>query len=223
MPVAPNWRGMKTLLFFDLEGTLINTDGCLVEAFKAACASFGLVTGHFTHADVSEESVARAMSSQMHLDLLLRSLYGHTVFAPEEFEEEFFRFYTKAKVSSPLIRGAREAILFCHGKMPLYVVSAAYHEEVQEVLEQQGLLKYFTAVFGSPPNKVQLIRTVLAKYNNEPVQSVLIGDTNSDFQVAEAVGAQFYGVGDPQIQLLAGAGHHDLSQFQTWLETKLLV
>lgn len=73
-----------------------------------------------------------------------------------------------------------------------YVLSALKEELLIEVLERYGIIHYFTGVCGSnniyADGKVARGQQMLADFQIEPTNTLMIGDTLHDAEVAEALG-----------------------------------
>ena len=116
----------------------------------------------------------------------------------------------------PLVDGAEEVLQRWHNVLPLYVCSGTPQEELRGILHARGLAQYFKAVYGTPPNKANLLRRIVAESALPPEAVLMVGDASTDWYAAQSVGTQFYGVG----QELAGGDYPwstDLCALNAWL------
>ena len=67
-----------------------------------------------------------------------------------------------------------------HGRVPMYVCSGTPQEELQSVLEQRGLARYFTGICGTPPAKAELLKGIVRKERIDPADAVMVGDATTD-------------------------------------------
>ena len=101
-----------------------------------------------------------------------------------------------------------------HGRVPMYVCSGTPQEELQSVLEQRGLARYFTGICGTPPAKAELLKGIVRKERIDPADAVMVGDATTDSDAAEAAENLFYGRGLPQArtQPLAGRARRGMNK-----------
>lgn len=92
----------------------------------------------------------------------------------------------------PEVTGVR-AVLEAHEHLPKYVVSAAPHEELQELAWARDLARYFRDVLGSPPGKAELLGWILQQEGVSPGDAIIFGDRLSDLHAAEDAGVYFVG------------------------------
>ncbi|WP_018875692.1 HAD family hydrolase [Thioalkalivibrio sp. ALE31] len=92
----------------------------------------------------------------------------------------------------PEVPGVR-AFLEAHEHLPKYVVSAAPHEELQELARDRDLIRYFRGVLGAPPGKAELLGWILEQEGVTPSATTMFGDKLADLRAAEEVGVHFVG------------------------------
>lgn len=93
---------------------------------------------------------------------------------------------------APFVPGA-EAALAALGalRLPMFVASGTPHDELQLIVERRGLGPAFREVHGTPREKPEILRDLLARLGLTPDQLLFIGDGMSDYQAARAVGTEF--------------------------------
>ena len=96
---------------------------------------------------------------------------------------------------SPLVPGAMETLESLHGKLPMYVASGTPNDELLQVLDVRNLLRFFKGVYGTPPNKTELLRRIIEKEGIAPKNTLMVGDSSTDLDAAQSCEAQFFGVG----------------------------
>ena len=96
-------------------------------------------------------------------------------------------------------------------------VLGAPQEELQSVLEQRGLARYFTGICGTPPAKAELLKGIVRKERIDPADAVMVGDATTDSDAAEAAETLFYGRG-PFFENTAYPHGSDLTGLNRWLE-----
>ncbi|WP_120955857.1 HAD family hydrolase [Helicobacter mehlei] len=87
-------------------------------------------------------------------------------------------------------------------KYTFHIASAALHSELQILCEFLGLKPYFKSIEGSPPQKAKILANLVATYHYKPYEMLLIGDSRSDYESAQANQIPFLGYNNPTLQAL---------------------
>lgn len=66
-----------------------------------------------------------------------------------------------------------------------FLITATPQKEVEEILKELKIDSYFKEVIGSPINKKEALQKLLIKYNINISNSIMIGDSNSDYEAAK--------------------------------------
>lgn len=127
-------------------------------------------------------------------------------FARESYEElaaEYLAEYPEESLRCPLAEGAEEALeAFCQAGLSQNILSAAETGCLTRQLEHLGLVGRFDRVLaldnGYGGGKIELGRRWLSECGTDPGQTVLIGDTDHDWETARALGCRC---------ILTAAGH----------------
>ena len=134
----------------------------------------------------------------------------------EQWSQDFRQMTIEKLLDCPLTPGALETLKSWRGRLPLYVASGSTEDDLRLVLERRGLAEYFAGIYGYPPSKEEILRKILALEDVGPEKALMVGDSSTDLEAAEAVGLDFYGRGDFQ-----GSGwpsHGDLTRLNEFLE-----
>lgn len=85
----------------------------------------------------------------------------------------------------------------------MFIVSGSDQTELRYLVGEFDLTKYFKGIYGSPKNKIDLVREILDLNNFRPEQSVLIGDSINDFDAASNNNISFVGYNNIEIERLS--------------------
>jgi len=91
----------------------------------------------------------------------------------------------------PLFSGMREVLAALKDqKYELYIISSNSTANVQRFINENGLLPYFTKVYGGAAlfDKAKLIKKVLKEQKLDPISAVYVGDEVRDILAAKQVG-----------------------------------
>jgi phosphoglycolate phosphatase-like HAD superfamily hydrolase len=204
-------------IIFDCDGVILESVPVKTRAFARIAEPFGpdavdrLVMHHKAHGGVSRYKK---------FEWLYRDVLGREI-TREELEELGRRFAEIAfeeVCRCDLVPGVEDVLKRRQGRTPMYVCSGAPHEELNAILHIRELDQYFAGIYGSPPAKVELLRDIIERAGVEPATAVMVGDSVTDLDAAEAVGTLFYGCGS---ELRGGSfpWGEDLTGLNAWLES----
>lgn len=141
----------------------------------------------------------------------VKTYYTHLgfTFETEPFEipaEEFIQHYNKGLKKVPLFNDALPLLEFFHKKgMHQYIVSAMQHNALHESVASHNILHYFSRVQGIEDNlahgKTAIAMALMNDVKIIPKQTLLIGDTLHDVEVAREIGVK-------NILIARGHQHH---------------
>jgi phosphoglycolate phosphatase-like HAD superfamily hydrolase len=204
-------------IVFDCDGVILESVPVKTRAFARLAEPFGpeavdrLVMYHAVHGGVSRYKK---------FEWLYREVLGREITREElaELGSRYADIAFEEVCRCDLVPGAESVLERWAGRVPLYVCSGAPHEELNEIFFRRGLDRYFAGIHGSPPAKTELLRGIIAQAGVEPATAVMVGDSVTDLDAAEAVGTLFYGRGG---ELAGGAfpWAEDLTGLNEWLES----
>jgi phosphoglycolate phosphatase len=178
------WK-TKRHVVFDWNGTLIDDLSLAVEAVNECCR-------HFAVSPISREQYRE------NFRFPIREFYAAIGFDLEtvafaQIVRRYLTVFDRRVVDCPLHDGV-EALLEemrTSGKT-LSILSASHEAILRDTLDKKGLLQYFTHVIGlkdeHAAGKVEQGLSLQASLNLSPDETIYIGDTTHDADVARAVG-----------------------------------
>ena len=203
------------LILFDCDGTLVDSQHNIIEAMRRAFADVNLpfpgeaatraIIGLSLHAAV------QALAPDASPDVLRR--------LEEAYKDNFFRLRHEPDFHEPLFPGVREALdaLAARDDVLLGIATGKSRRGLEVLLEREGLRHHFITLqtaddAPSKPHPGMVLRA-LEDTGAEARNTVLVGDTRYDMQMARNAGAWALGVGwgyHPPEQLRQ-AGAHDIT------------
>jgi len=203
-------------IIFDCDGVILESVSVKTRAFARLAEPFGaeavdrLVMYHTAHGGVSRYKK---------FEWLYREVLGREITQEElaDLGRRFAEIAFEEVCRCDLVPGIEEVLRSRHGRTPMYVCSGAPQEELRTVLQRRGLDRYFAGIYGSPPAKTELLREIIRLAGVDPASAVMVGDSVTDLDAAEAVGTRFYGRG---AELRGGdfPWGEDLAGLNAWLE-----
>lgn len=185
---------MKTLLIFDLDGTLINSADIILAAQVETFAAFGIAMPERERAlSIVGLSLAEAFETLLGRDAPIPALCDH-------YKLSFNRIRTGGLVEEPLFAGASERVVHYagDGDAALAIATGKTRRGVDYVIDKHG----WHGMFGSiqtaddAPSKPHpaMIRQACAETGFAEGQAIMIGDSSFDMAMARAAGARAIGV-----------------------------
>jgi phosphoglycolate phosphatase-like HAD superfamily hydrolase len=179
-------------ILFDFDGTLVESLDVKIVAFASLYRRYGedieraAVQHYRAHSGVSRLKRIRHCHEQ---------ILGETPSDAEisELGDTFGTMVEDKVVASQWVPGAREFLDAHVGVLPLFIASATPQEELERIVEKRGMGRYFEAVFGSPPDKTEIIRAIIGTHRLEPAGVIMIGDGRADYDAAVANEVRFVG------------------------------
>lgn len=92
-----------------------------------------------------------------------------------------------------LIADTLEFIRDYHKKYNMHIVSGSDQKELRYLCHKLKIDHFFKSIHGSPTPKITLVKNILAKYNYDPDDVALIGDSINDFDAADRNSIRFFG------------------------------
>lgn len=189
---------MKRFWFFDLDGTLADTDADIRLAWKAAIADMGLSCPGFDERFVAGppiEEMARSLFPGVCTDALVLGL-----------REAFGRRYDESGFPStreyPGVVDRVRAIRADGARV--FIVTNKRYAGAKAMAAKFGWTDLFEGLYAGDMHKddpaigkmrkPELLARVMREVGAEPGQSALVGDTRSDFEAARANGVESVGV-----------------------------
>lgn len=206
--------GPTKLVIFDCDGTLVDSQHMIVAAMTDAFASQGLVAP-------ARENVVGVVG--LSLDWAIARL------VPEEsdpalidrlseaYKEAFRARRLGPDHAEPLYGGVREALdrLAARGDVSLGIATGKSRRGLDAVLEREGIAHHFHTIqtADTHPSKPHpsMIFAAMSEAVADPVDTVMIGDTTFDIEMALGAGTSSIGVAwgyHPADALRAAGAHH---------------
>lgn len=214
------------LVIFDCDGTLVDSQHMIVAAMSDAFVSEGLAAPAREHV-VSvvglslDYAVARLVPDGRDLALVDR--------LSEAYKEAFRARRLGPDHAEPLYDGVREALerLALREDVVLGIATGKSRRGLDAVLEREGIARHFHTIQTADlhPSKPHpsMIFAAMSETDAAPADTVMIGDTTFDIEMAHGAGASSIGVawGYHPADALRAAGAHQITADCAELERAL--
>jgi HAD superfamily hydrolase (TIGR01509 family) len=146
-----------------------------------------------THMDIFRSFNAKEISfEEFKKEWMAPYMKFYNKFLPEVTREQQEEGYKKAIVKfdqNKPYEGIPELLKkLSDKKIKMFIVSSDYPETLFGQIKDFGLNDFFTEVFHSLHEKKEASKTIIDKYNLNPENTIIIGDTNHEIEVGKEVG-----------------------------------
>ena len=180
---------------------VFDCDGVILDSVDVKTRAFGQIVeehGPEAVARMNEYHLANGGISRFKkFEWFYREVLGRQITQNElkTLGDRFSQLAFDGVMNAPMVTGAFECIKKLHNQIPMYVASGAPQDELTVVLEARNLTSFFKGVYGTPPNKTELLSRIIEKAGIAPKNTLMVGDSSTDLDAAQSCGAQFFGVG----------------------------
>ena len=185
-----NLLSAKKIIFWDFDGVIKESVEVKTKAFQKLFRSFGeevvvKVTAHHT----DNGGMSRFKKIPVYLG------YARVSTSPdieEQYCKRFGELVEDAVVNADWVEGVENIIKYKANVGQHYIlVTATPQDEIERILNRLSILPCFSDIFGAPTTKSDAIRKGLAKYNFDPKEALMIGDSKADYEAAQNCGTDF--------------------------------
>jgi phosphoglycolate phosphatase-like HAD superfamily hydrolase len=180
-----------------IRAVALDFDGVILESVEIKARAFVDLFAD-QPADVRERIVRLhhdhgGISRHLKFQWIYRDILGREL-VPAEAERlgaTFTSFCRDKLLAAPFVPGALEFLSACHEQYRLYLVSGTPIAELRWIVEARQLTGYFKRIWGSPTEKVDACRAILAETAAHPSEVAFVGDATTDMDAAEQTGMHF--------------------------------
>jgi phosphoglycolate phosphatase-like HAD superfamily hydrolase len=185
----------KKLFVFDFDGVLADSVNIKTSAFAEIYKPYGKSI---------VEKVINHHNSNGGMSRFKKFKYYHKTYLEKDIDKiqiqhlsnQFSNIVLKEVVASDWIPGAKEYLERLYtDKICCEIISATPLDELEIIIKERDMKKYFSAVYGSPASKYDNLEISLKKNNLIPEDVVFFGDAIADWEAANKMGVLFVGVG----------------------------
>lgn len=198
-------------IVFDVDGTLIDSQHTIVHCMSAAFLAHGL-------AAPAAQAIRATIGLKLDIavaNLLPAAERARCLELVEGYRTAFLALQDSAGHDEPLFPGTLEMLdALAHPEIFLGIATGKNRRGLTRVLERHGLAPRFhnfkTADDGPGKPHPHLLLAAMAEVGAEPGETVMVGDTTYDIEMARAAGCLAVGVtwGNHEAARLEAAGAH---------------
>jgi len=177
-------------ILFDFDGVIIESVDMKTEAFKHI---FKEQPENIIEKIVKLHLDNGGMSRFEKFKIIYKDILQKNLPAKEEkrLGKEFSKFCFERMLKLPYTKGAKEFLDAHYQDYILFIVSGTPHEEINRIVNERQLRKYFKEVVGAPGSKGKHSKKILKTYNIKPIEAVFVGDSPNDYEGASEANVRF--------------------------------
>lgn len=179
--------------FFDFDGVLVDSVEVKTQAFAQLFDPYGtdirdkVVAHHRNHGGMTRGEKFR----HYYKYFLQTSIDDQEIV---RLSKIFSGLVIEKIISAPAVPGAEDFLQSCQGGVWCFVISGTPFDELREIVDRRGWLKYFAELCGAPVTKRDHLRILLKRYALSPKSCLFFGDALSDYDAAMKSGVPFIGI-----------------------------
>ena len=190
---------MKNLDIKSLQAILFDFDGVLCECMDVKTEAFIELFKPYGDELVKKVVKHHIENGGISRYKKIRTYYGDFLGKPITEDEvnriagEFSKLVVEKVIASDYVKGVKEFLDRYHKKIDLYVVSGAPQEELERVIKERDMGKYFKGIYGTPTVKPVHFKRIISENNYDINRTLYIGDSLSDMKNAKEANVPFLG------------------------------
>lgn len=180
---------MTRVVFFDVDGVLLDTLAAKGEAFVQAFSDFPKFAPSIRSIHLSNGGVSRDVKVSLMLEHVLSRPPSQS-----EVEERVAKFADDVVgrvLASREIPGASAALTDLSADHILHAISATPASELHDILEARDWSHFFRSIHGYPSKKSATLRYLMNAFGYLADECVMIGDSSEDRRAARDNGVPF--------------------------------
>ena len=205
-----------SLVVFDCDGVILESVEVKTRAFGQIVEEYGPeAVARMTEYHLAHGGVSRIEKFEWFYDEVL----GRKISEDElqSLNRKFRQLVFEGVMRSPMVPGIMETLVSLHGRLPMYVASGTPSDELLQVLDARNLTHFFKGVYGTPPGKTELLKRIIEQEDMAPNDTLMVGDSSTDLDAAQACGTRYFGVGS-QFALTVWPFGHDCISLSKWID-----
>ncbi len=186
----------KDIVFFDFDGVLVDSVNIKRDAFQKMYQQYGTSIA----LDVMRHHEKNGGMSRFEKFSYYHKHFLHKDLSPLEIDQmskEFSNLVIQKVIYANWIPGAQSFLEALNNNFKkCVIVSATPQAEIEKIIKNRGMARYFTDICGSPTAKHLNLEKIMNKYYSNSRRTVFFGDAMADWEAAHKLGIPFIGVGE---------------------------
>lgn len=180
-------------VIFDFDGVILDSANIKTVAFLELFKDFPEHQNAIKEYHIDNQGISRYNKFKWIYEELLGKPYNTKV--KDRLGKAFSDLVLKKVIKAEAIPGAIDFLkTLKKEKIPAYVASGTPDKELQKIIEERKLTKYFKSLYGSNISKEEAIDRIAEKESAKYSEMLFIGDAITDYKAAHSRGVPFAAV-----------------------------
>ena len=189
-------------IIFDFDGVILDSMPIRTEGFKKIFENYDnkkveeLISFHLINGGLS-----RFVKIKYFFEELLE-----TSISEEEinfFADKYSKIMKENLINEKYL--IRETVDFIknNNNIKMFIASGSEEKELRLINESLQLSKYFLGIFGSPKNKIDIVKSIIEDNKLDKNETILIGDSINDYDAAMKNDIRFFGYNNIKLKSIS--------------------
>ena len=175
------------IIFWDFDGVIKDSVAVKADAFEHMFLPFGEEIAKKVRRHHEENGgVSRFDKLPTYIKWIKQKPTQETV---NKYAEKFSTLVKKKVIDSRWVPGILDYL--SNNNQEFFLVTATPQQEIEEILVSLKIKHFFKEIYGTPIKKDKAIESIMKKYSIPHKVSIMVGDSNSDYNAANINGIQF--------------------------------
>jgi phosphoglycolate phosphatase-like HAD superfamily hydrolase len=177
------------IIFWDFDGVIKDSVTVKSDAFEQLFLPFGeSIAANVRIHHEANGGLSRFNKLPIYLKWANQDLSAELI---DEYAENFSQLVKQKVIDSEWVGGVLDFLKNSYHHQQFFLITATPQQEIEEILSTLKITRYFKEIVGSPIIKSEAIKKLIDRYNIIPKQSIMIGDSISDYDAAKANNLSF--------------------------------
>ena len=178
------------VICWDFDGVIKDSVNIKTEAFKELFAPYGedvqekVISHHLQY-----NGISRAVKIPYYFEKFVKKPIEQDQLT--SFLQQFSELTLRRLIESNWVTGVLEYIQKNYLRQKFYIVTGTPQKEIELIVNQLDLERYFKQTYGSPKKKEEILKEIIKKNQKEISQYLMIGDAVADYEAAQKAGIDF--------------------------------
>lgn len=180
-------------VIFDFDGVVLNSANIKTEAFLQMFEEYPEHLDAIKDYHIQHQGITRYQKFEWIYTELLNKSYNEEI--KEQLGEEFSTLVFQKIMETNTITGAVEFLeTLQERKIPAFISSGTPDKELNKIVDERGLRKFFKRIYGSNISKEKAIETISNDEGINYSNMLFLGDAVTDYNAATAKNVPFIAV-----------------------------